>query len=234
MWKIFAKSACDMRRAQRMRLARAICRAGVRLAGSRSSRGLASGSRRAAASTSSSVMALSSAHISGVMPFSSVVEPLLRLPVRLVVFVLLTFGCLPGRDDALAVATLNIAHGQERVADQPSQQEAVLVGFVGVEAFDKPRIPECKAGSLECHTVLASIELRLRIVPFEFVMLHPMLVDREVSKRQAPTISRPRIADKLATPAGLTALRRSKLLARRRGSTQRRDSNREPAAAGCT
>src|SRR5258708_22378030 len=68
MQKVLAKSVCDMRSCHRTRLAGDRCRAGVRLVESRSSSGRASGSLRAAASTSSLVIARSRAHICGVMP----------------------------------------------------------------------------------------------------------------------------------------------------------------------
>lgn len=92
---------------QRMRLANDTRRAGPTLSGRRSSRGMASRSRRAAARTSVSVMALSCVQSAAVMPYLSRLPVLSDLTVRLsrglaAVVALLTFGCLSGRKTSRA------------------------------------------------------------------------------------------------------------------------------------
>jgi len=54
---------------------------------------------------------------------------------------LLTLGCLPGGDDADAPATLDVAHGQERVAGEACQKHAIFVWLIRVEVLSLVFVP---------------------------------------------------------------------------------------------
>jgi hypothetical protein len=95
------------------------------------------------------------------------------------------FRCPSGGDDTLAVTALDIAHRQEHVAGKARQQNALFIGLVEVQAIDCARILEGTAGVLEGHAMLAGVELRLCVVPLEFVIARPMPIHRCMSKQQA-------------------------------------------------
>src|SRR5437660_9730642 len=158
----------------------------------RSSTGSASGSARASASTRSFVLARSRAHLSGVMPCALSSSAVRRRRVCFVVVDLLTVRCLPGRDDAFAATALDVTHREEHIADQPGDQLPVLVRLIEVEPINRVRIVEYEPGKLECHAVTALVPLRLPVVPFEFIVAHPILVCRIRSKAQGCERARPR------------------------------------------
>src|SRR5262249_30919136 len=92
----------------------------------RSSTGSAVGSARASASTCSSVLERSRAHLSGVIPCALSSIAVRRGRVCFVVVGLLTVRCLPGRDNAFAVAALDETHRQEHITDESCDQLPVF------------------------------------------------------------------------------------------------------------
>src|SRR5882672_12834126 len=58
------------------------------------------------------------------------------------------------------------------------------MGLVEIKPIDRIRVVEREPGKLERHAVQAFVPLRLPIVPFEFIVAHPILVCRTTSKAQ--------------------------------------------------